>query len=125
MRRVPGNNLTLEGLVGRLAAFELSNFDIYKPQSFESTFKAKLLLKHFDEKKQKKKRKIKHRSSDSETIEEDVNQLEALLARRFHIGKDKFMGKLSIIFFNCNEIGHIDVRCLQKKNYKGNDKYKR
>ena len=26
--------------------------------------------------------------------------------------------------FNCNEVGHIAARCLQKKNYRGGDKYK-
>ena len=36
------NNLALEGLVGRITAFELSNFDNYKPENIESTFKAKL-----------------------------------------------------------------------------------
>ena len=63
-------------------------------------------------------------SNDSDTYEEDVKQLEALLARRFHRGKVKIKGKLPIICFNCNEIGHIDVRCIEKKNYKGSDKYK-
>ena len=59
----------------------------------------------------KKKRKIKYTSSDRNTDEEDVEQLEALLARRFHRGKGKFKGKLPIICFNCNEIGHIAERC--------------
>ena len=49
VRCIPGNNLTLEGLVGRLIAFELSNFDNYKPEALESTFKAKLLLKDYEE----------------------------------------------------------------------------
>ena len=51
LRCILGNNLTLEGLVGRLTTFELSNFDNYKPESLESAFKAKFLLKDFDEKK--------------------------------------------------------------------------
>ena len=55
-------------------------------------------------------------SSDSDTDEEDVDQLEALLARRFHKGKGKFKGKLSIMCFNCNEVGHIVSICLEKKN---------
>ena len=44
--------------------------------------------------------------------------MEALLARRFHKGKGKFKGKLPIICFNCNEVGHITTRCPQKRNYK-------
>ena len=63
-------------------------------------------------------------SSNSNIDEEDVEQLEALLARRFHRGKDKFKGKLPIICFNCNEVGHIPARYPEKKNYRGGDKYK-
>ena len=74
--------------------------------------------------KQKKRRKVKCVSSDSDTDEEDVNHLEAFLERTFHRGKGKFKGKLPIICFNCGEVGHIDARCPQKKNHKGGDKYK-
>ena len=83
-----------------------------------------MLLKDFDEKKKKKKIKIKHVTSDSDTDEEDVEQLEALLARRFHRGKGKLKGKLPIICYNCNEVGHIAARCPKEKKYKENDKYK-
>ena len=51
-------------------------------------------------------------SSDSDTNEEDVEQLEALLARGFHIDKGNFKGKLPIICFNCNEFFHIIARCI-------------
>ena len=44
--------------------------------------------------------------------------------RRFHKGKGKFKGKLPIICFNCNEVGHIAARCPKKRNFKWNDKYK-
>ena len=30
---------------------------------------------------------------------------------------------MPIIFFNCNEVGHIATRCLEK-NYRGVEKYK-
>ena len=63
-------------------------------------------------------------SSDSDTDEEDANQLEALLERRFHRGKGKFIDKFPIIYFNCNEVGHIAAKCPEKINCKGNDKYK-
>ena len=49
LRCILGNDLTLEGLVGRFTAFELSNFDNYKPKNIESTFKAKLSLKDSEE----------------------------------------------------------------------------
>ena len=55
-------------------------------------------------------------SSDNDTDKEDVEQLEALLERRFHRGKGKFKGKLPIICFNCNEIDHIAAKCPEKKN---------
>ena len=122
LKCILGNNITLKGLVGRLTSFELSNFDSYKPKNIESIFKAKVSLKQPNEKK--KKENIKYVSIDSDTNEEDVEQLEALLGRRFHKGKGKFKGKLLIIFFNCNEVGHIFARCLEKKKYRGGDKYK-
>ena len=34
LRCMPGNELTLEGLVGRLTTFELSNFDNYRPKKY-------------------------------------------------------------------------------------------
>ena len=46
------------------------------------------------------------------------------MARRFHRGKGKFKCKLPIIYFNCYEFGHIAARCIQKKTYKEESKYK-
>ena len=111
---MPGNDLTLEGLVGRLTAFELSNFDNYKPKNVESSFKAKLSLKEPKE----KKKKVKYVSSDSDIDEEDAEQLEAQLARIFHKGKGKYKGKLPIMCFNCYEVGHIAARFLEEKPHR-------
>ena len=72
LRCILGNKLSLEGIVGRLTAFVLSNFDNYRLESLESIFKAKFLLKYSNEKKKRKKRRIKRVSSDSDTEEEDV-----------------------------------------------------
>ena len=96
LRCIPGNDLSLEGLVGRFTTFELSNFDNYKLENIESAFRAKVSFKDSKETKKKKKGKTKHVSSDSDIDEEDVDQLEALLARRFHKGKGKYKGKLPI-----------------------------
>lgn len=90
LRCIPGSNLTLEGLVGCITAFELSNFDNFKLNNVESTFKSKLTLT----KPTQKNKKVKYVSSESDIDEEDVEKLEALLARRFHRGKGKFKGKL-------------------------------
>ena len=68
LRCIPGNNLTLEGLVGRITIFELSNFDNFKSENVESAFKAKLSLKEPKE----KKKNVKTISSDSVIDEEDV-----------------------------------------------------
>ena len=103
-------------MVGRLISFELSNLD-----NLKSSFKAKFSLKEPNE---KKKKKPKYVSSDSDIDEEDVDQLEALLARRFPRGKGKFKCKLPILCINYNEVGHIVTRCLEKKNYRGRYKYK-
>ena len=124
LRCIPGNNLSLEGIIGRLTAFELSNFDSYEPDKVESSFKAKLSLQDSEQGKSRKEGKKKYVSIDSSTDEEDIEQLEALLARRFHRGKGKFKGKLPIVCFNCNEVGHIAARCKQKKDYKDSNKYK-
>ena len=88
LRCIPRNTLSLEGLVGRLTDFELSNFDNYRPKNIESSFKTKLSLKEPD--KKKKKEKTKYVSSDSDIDEKDVEKLEELLARRFYRGKGKF-----------------------------------
>ena len=101
--------------------FELSNFDNFKSDNVESTFKSKLLSKEPNE---KKKKKVKYVCSNNDTDEEDVEQLEALLERRFHRNKRKQKVKLPIICFNWNEVGHIATRCPEKKNSRGGDKYK-
>ena len=44
LRCTPGNNLTLQGVIGRLTNFEMSNFDNLFPTNIESTFKSQLVL---------------------------------------------------------------------------------
>ena len=61
-------NPSLEGLVGGITAFELSNYDNFKLENVEYYFKAKFSLK----KPQEKNEKVKYVSSDSDTNEENV-----------------------------------------------------
>ena len=64
----------------------------------------------------KKKRKNKYVDSDNNIDDENIEEFEALLSKRFHRGKGKYKGKMPIICFNCHEVGHIVVRFLEKKN---------
>jgi hypothetical protein len=107
LRCIPSSNPTLEGLVGRIATFEPSNLDKFKYDNVQFSSKAKFSLKEPNE---KKKKEVKYVSNDSDIDEEDVEHLEALLARIFHKGKGKFKGKLPIMCFNCNEVGHISIK---------------
>ena len=73
LRCIQRIKLSLEGIVGRLTAFELSNFDNYKLENIKFSFKAKLLFKDIEEiRRKKKKRNIKYASRDNNTDEEDV-----------------------------------------------------
>lgn len=130
MRCDPKNDITLDALVGRLTTFELDNFDNYVPNSsnLESTFQKKLSLK-------KKVTKSKSKNSDSEDEDgssDDLEFIEALLARRFPKGKGKYKGKIPLIFFSCEEVGHIATRCPNREgkeenkneNYKGKKDFK-
>ena len=58
---------------------------------------------------------MRYHDSDSEMDDEDIDELEALLARRLHRGKGKQKDKMPIICFNCHEVGHIVARCPEKK----------
>ena len=100
LRFTLGNDLTLDSLIGRLTTFELSNFDNYTPSSGECAFKSQLTLDGF-----KRKKKSKDVDSDSESYE-----LEALLARRLPRVEGKYKGKLTIIIFTCNKVGHVVSR---------------
>jgi hypothetical protein len=111
--------------VGRLTSFELDNFDNYVPSSsnIESSFNAKLSLG------KKGKKKIKQEESEDESSEEDLEIVEAYLARKFRKGKGKYKGKIPLIFFSCDEVGHIATRCPNKdddeeKEDKKPNKYK-
>ena len=113
MRCDPNSNITLDTLVGRLTLFELDNYDNYVPSSkgIESTFEAKISLK-----KRGKKSKANQSGSEEEEEEEeeildsDLEVVDALFARKCSKGRGKYKGKILIINFSCEEVGHIVVR---------------
>lgn len=74
-----GNDLTLEGVIGGLTTFEMSNFDNFTPTSIEFDFKSQLGLS--------KGGNIKYWKSDSDTSNDE---LEALMVRRLPRDKGKY-----------------------------------
>ena len=128
----PNTNITLDALVGRLIAFELDNYDNYVPSSkgIQLAFEAKLSLK-------KKIKKSKANQSESEEEKEecsdnDLEVVEALFARKYSKDKGKYKGKIPLIYFSCEEVGHIVVRCpnrvdkdeTNRNEFKGKKEFK-
>ena len=118
--------LGLDTLVGRLIAFELENFDNYvlASKNVEFAFEAKLSLKE-------KWKKINENQLDSEEETEessnsDLEVVEALLAKKYSRSRGKYKGKVTLIYFLYERIGHIATRCPNKdnKDEKKSHKYK-
>ena len=105
-------------MTGRLTSFEMSNFDNYTPNTIESCFKSQLDVC--------KKGKGKNVKSDSDTFDYELDELEALMARRFSRGRGQYKRKLPIMYFSSNKFGHINARCpdgedkdeRKERNYK-------
>ena len=108
----PKNDITLDAVVGRLTTFELDNYDNYVPKSsnLESAFQATLSLM---KKAAKSKRQLG--SEDEDALDEDLEVIEALLARRLPKGKGKYKGKIPLVYFSYEEVGHIAARCPNRE----------
>ena len=73
--------------------------------------------------------------SESDSSNDEIDELEALIVKRFGRGRGKYKGKLPIICFRCNNVNHIATRCPNREdkdetreiNYKGrrDEKYYR
>ena len=126
MRCDPNSIITLDALVGRLTVFELDNYDNYVPSSknIEFVFKAKLSLK--EQCKKSKATQSKSEEESKESLDIDLEAIEALLAKRYPKGKAKYKGKIPLIYFSCEEVGHIATRCPNKESNeeKKSSKYK-
>ena len=108
MRCDPNSNISLDALVG------LDNYDNYVPSSknFEFAFKAKLLLK--DHGKKSKATSSKSEEETEENFDSDLEVVEGLLAKKYSKSRGKYKGKIPLIYFSCEEIGHIAARCPNK-----------
>ena len=72
LRCTLGNNLTLEGVVGILTTFEMSNFDNYTLTTIESSLKSQLILS---------KKKGKHVKNESDNYDDEIDELEAIIRK--------------------------------------------
>ena len=85
----------------------------------------------------KKGKKIKDTLSKSEeeseeSFDSDLEVVEALLKKKYSKSRGKYKGKIPLIYFSCEEIGHIVTRCPNKESkdekkshkYKGKKKFK-
>ena len=63
-------------------------------------------------------------NSDSESSNDDLDDLEALMSRTLPRGKGKLKGKIPIVYFTSYIVGHTDVRCLVRED-KDERKYKK
>ena len=62
----------------------------------------------------------------SDSFDDELDELEALIAKIFGRGRGKYKGKLPIIYFACNKVGHIVARCpvREDKDERNESKYK-
>ena len=118
--------MTLDALVGRLIAFELHNYDNYVlvSKNIEYAFEARISLK--EKVKKSKANQLGSEEETKEIFDSDLEIVEALLAKKYSKGRGKYKGKIPLICFSCEEIGHIATRCPNKesKDEKKSHKYK-
>jgi hypothetical protein len=106
------NSISMDELHGILRSYKRKT-EQENPYVKESSLKAS------KKSKKKGKQKEKEHSSNSDVSEDDEEA--ANFVRRLNKGtNDRYRGKLPLICFNCDCIGHFDNKCPHKKN-KRND----
>jgi hypothetical protein len=97
----------MDELHGIFTAYEMRT-EQENPDIKEATFKA-------SEKSKEKGRQKKEHSSNSDVSEDDEEV--ANFVKRLNKGTDgRYRGKLPLICFNCDGIGHFSNKCPYKKN---------
>jgi hypothetical protein len=101
------NSISMDELHGIFTAYEMRT-EQENPDIKEATFKASKRSK----KKGKKKEKEHSNNSDVSEDDEEVTNF----VRRLNKGtNDRYRGKLPLICFNCDGIGHFSNKCPHKK----------
>ena len=91
----------MDSLVGRLTTFELDNYENYVPGSknFEFAFMDKTSLK--DNGKKSKVNSLESEDEAEESLDNDLEVVEALLANKYSRSKGRYRGKIPLICFSC------------------------
>jgi hypothetical protein len=98
------NSISMDELHGIFTAYEMRT-EQENPDVKEATFKASKISK-------KNQQEEYSRNSDVSEDDEEV----ANFVKRLNKGTDsRYRGKLPLIFFNCDGIGHFDNKCPHKK----------
>jgi hypothetical protein len=100
------DTLSMDELHGILIAYKMRT-EQDNPVMKEATFKAS--------KKIKKKYKQKEKSDCSCNNDSEEDEEVANFVRRLKMGTDKYKGKLPLICFNCDGVGHFANKCPYKK----------
>ena len=50
-----------------------------------------------------------------EILDSGLEIVESLLTKKYSRSKGRFKGKIPLIFFSCEEIGHIATKCPNKE----------
>jgi hypothetical protein len=106
------DSIRMDELHGIFIAYEMRN-EHENPDIKEASFKAS--------KWSKKNGNQKEHSSNSD-ISEDDEEVASFFTRLNKGANDRYKGKIPLIFFSCDGIGHFDKKFPHKKN-KENDEY--
>lgn len=107
--------ITRDMLVGKLVAFELSEFGESHGKT-EIAFKASVSGKQKYDLGESSLRvsRYEREMREMEEQERELDELEALIARTLPKGVNKYDGKLPLKYFSCNKIGHFASRCPER-----------
>jgi len=118
--------VTRDHLVGKISAFELSEF-VYSLPKYEFAFKASVYGKQrydLGESSSTRSNRFTKTRNDLKDVEIETAYLEALLAKRLPRGSGKYEWKLPLKCFACNKIGHFASRCPERFSKQNPNRYK-
>lgn len=108
-------DVTREMLIGKLVSFESNEFGESPPKS-KSAFKSTVSTKQKYDSGESSIRMSTYEKEMRDLEEErEHEELEAIIARIFPKGVDKYEGNLPLKCFSCNKIEHFSSRCLKRE----------